>query len=181
MTHLRFLFALMLVFCPGSTRAEMVPVIALTEEGSAWRVHVEATFAAQPRQIWSVLTDCGRATAFVPHLASCRIIEKDQAALWDVRENIANPPFLPRIRTIVRSEYQSPRLFTYKLVSGDMRRSEGSWTLVPKAGGTQVTYLALIEPALPAPGFLVSSAIKADLPEMFRRLNDLSLAQAQRP
>ncbi len=177
MTFLRFICLLLLfVSLHPAAQAEMLPVIDVREEGTAWRVRVEATFPASANQIWSILTDCARATTFVPHLESCRILDKDPAARWDVRENIVNPPLLPRMRTIVRSDYRSPSSFTYKLVSGDMHRSEGAWSLTPHAGGTRVVYLALIEPSLPAPGFLVANAIKADLPEMFRKLDALTRA-----
>ena len=177
MTMLRFFcFTLVALCLPQGTRADMLPQIDIREEGSAWRVRVEATFSAPARQIWSVLTDCGRATAFVPHLESCRVMDHDPNGRWDIRENVSNPPLLPRMRTLVRSDYQAPRHFTYKLVSGDMKRSEGSWTLMPQPGGTQVVYVALIEPSLPAPGFLVANAIKADLPDMFRKLEALTRA-----
>ncbi len=174
MTFLRFFCLILCASIHPAAQAQVLPVIDVLEEGTAWRVRVEATFAAPAQQIWSVLTDCSRAPAFVPHLESCRILGKDQAARWDVRENIVNPPLLPRMRTIVRSDYRPPLSFTYKLVSGDMRRSEGAWTLTPQNGGTRVVYVALIEPSLPAPGFLVANAIKADLPEMFRSLDALT-------
>jgi len=144
------------------------------EEGSAWRIDVQATMTASQRQIWSVLTNCARAKDFIPHFETCRVADKDPAGRWDVRENISNPPFLPRMRTIIRSDYRAPQAFTYKLVSGDMKRSEGSWELIPQAVGTRVSYKAVFEPQISAPSFLMISAIKSDLSEMFSKLEKLS-------
>ena len=174
----RILFTALLMLCfPASPFAQTAPAVLVMEEGSAWRIKVEAKFQASQKQIWATLTDCRRAGDFIPHFESCRIIDKDPAGRWDVRENISNPPFLPRNRTIIRSDYRAPNGFTYRLVSGDMHRSEGSWELAPQAGGTFLRYSALMEPLVAVPSFLIIPAIKNDVSEMFRRLDTLSVSR----
>ena len=177
MTVSRFFFLTLLTLSlsPGAL-AQTPPQVSVREEGSAWRIDVQATMTASQRQIWSVLTNCARAKDFIPHFETCRVADKDPAGRWDVRENISNPPFLPRIRTMIRSDYRSPQGFTYKLVSGDLKRSEGSWELIPQTVGTRVHYKALFEPQVSAPSFLMVSAIKSDLSEMFSRLERLSVS-----
>jgi uncharacterized protein YndB with AHSA1/START domain len=160
----------------GATRAEVAPDIVVAKAPEGYRIHVEALLPAPPRQVWAALTDCARAKSFVPHLESCRILSRDPAGRWDVRENVANPPFLARVRTIVRSDYQPIRGFTYKLVSGDMRKSEGAWTLTPKGSGTHIVYEALVDPDMAAPSMVITAAIRSDLPSMFRKLDELSRA-----
>lgn len=176
---LRALFLVSLV--PGTAFAQSRPEIAVSQQGETFVIKVEAMLSAPARDIWAVLTDCDRAKEFVPHLEVCRIIEKDPQGRWDIRENVANPPLLPRVRTILRNDYTPPRGFTYKLVSGDMRRSEGSWSITPTASGAKVVYSAKVEPGLSAPGFLVIGAIKSDLPPMFEKLETLSRARARQP
>ncbi|MEN9708572.1 MAG: hypothetical protein RIQ68_980 [Pseudomonadota bacterium] len=171
-----FFFPLIAITISGGARAQGLVHVTVREDGSAWRIEVDAVMKASQRQIWSVLTNCARAKEFIPHFEICRVVEKDPAGRWDLRENISNPPFLPRIRTMVRSDYRSPQGFTYRLVSGDLKRSEGSWDLIPQAAGTRVRYRALFEPQVSAPSFLMVSAIKSDLSEMFSRLEQLSFS-----
>jgi hypothetical protein len=175
MTKLRiFLVCLLTIGSVPVAFAQSAADIVVSEEGSAWRIRVEGKMSAPAKQVWVVLTDCRLARDFIPHFESCRIIDKDPAGRWDVRENISNPPFLPRNRTIIRSDYRAPNSFNYKLVSGDMRRSEGTWELIPQAGGTFLRYSALVEPLIGVPAFLIEPAIKRDMSEMFRKLDALS-------
>lgn len=149
-------------------------VVDVSQDGGSYRIRAEAVLSAPVRHVWAALTDCALATSFIPHLETCRILEKDPSGRWDVRENIANPPLLPRIRTIVRNVYAPPRQMTYKLVSGDMRLSEGVWTLEPFGEQAKVIYSARVEPDAPVPGFLVVGAIKGDLPDMLSKLEAAS-------
>lgn len=175
MTVPRFFFFSLLALSLSKGAAAQTPIqVTVREEGSAWRIEVDATMNASQRQIWSVLTNCARAQDFVPHFETCRVVDKDPAGRWDLRENISNPPFLPRIRTVVRSDYRSPHGFTYKLVNGDLKRSEGSWELIPQQVGTLVKYKAVFEPQMAVPSFLMMSAIKSDLSDMFSKLERLS-------
>jgi uncharacterized protein YndB with AHSA1/START domain len=178
MTILRFPFICLLITVHAQlVWAQTASEVTVSEEGSAWRIAVEGRMSAQVRQVWQALTDCAKARDFIPHFEACRIVEKDPAGRWDIRENISNPPFLPRNRTIIRSDYRAPHSFTYKLVSGDMRRSEGTWELIPQAGGTLLRYSALVEPLVAVPSFLIVPAIKNDVSDMFRRLDALSASR----
>jgi ribosome-associated toxin RatA of RatAB toxin-antitoxin module len=177
MTLLRFLFVSILALGFSKGVSAQTPIsLTVREEGAAWRIEAETTMNASQRQIWSVLTNCARARDFIPHFEICRVVERDPSGRWDLRENITNPPFLPRIRTMVRSDYRSPHGFTYKLVSGDLKRSEGSWELIPQMVGTRVQYKAVFEPLVSAPSFLMMSAIKSDLSDMFSKLERLSIS-----
>jgi hypothetical protein len=165
----------------GMAAAQTTPKIDVSDQNGKYLIRVEAVLSAPVRDIWAVLTHCTRATDFIPHLESCRILDKDPSGRWDIRENVANPPLLPRVKTILRNDYAPPHSFSYKLVSGDMRSSEGSWSILPSARGAKVIYSAKVEPGVSVPGFLVVSAIKADLPSMFEKLEALSRARARQP
>lgn len=178
MTALRIFFASLLALSLSQkVLAQSAPEVHVSEEGSAWRIAAEASMSASAKQVWAALTDCNRAGDFIPHFETCRIVEKDPAGRWDIRENISNPPFLPRNRTMIRSDYRAPYGFSYKLVSGDMRRSEGQWELVAQGAGTRLRYKALIEPLVPVPAFLIVPAIKKDLGEMIRKLDAVSASR----
>ena len=44
---------------------------------------------APPQAVWAVLVDCDLAPRMVRRLKSCRIVERDPAGGWDVREHIS--------------------------------------------------------------------------------------------
>jgi ribosome-associated toxin RatA of RatAB toxin-antitoxin module len=173
-TYRTILISLLSALLPQMVAAQSPPTIDVQQNGDSYLIRVEATLPAPARQVWAALTNCARAREFVPHLESCRIIEKDPAGRWDVRENVANPPLLPRIRTVVRNEYTPTSGFTYRLVSGDMKVSEGSWSVKAAGNSTNVIYAARVQPSIAAPSFLVIGAIKSDLPSMFENLAILS-------
>jgi uncharacterized protein YndB with AHSA1/START domain len=178
MTILRSLFICLPLIVHGQfARAQTVAKVTVSEEGSAWHILVEGRMSAPVKQVWQALTDCSLARDFVPHFESCRMVEADPAGRWDIRENISNPPFLPRNRTLIRSDYRAPYRLTYRLVIGDMRRSEGAWDLIPQAGGTLLRYSALVEPLVAVPSFLIVPALKNDMSDMFRRLEILSASR----
>ena len=151
---------------------EIFPVS--TPGGAATRVKAVIEIEANPAAVWAVITDCARAPKVIPHLESCRIVEKGPSGSWDVREHIINPPFLPRIRTLVRNDFTQHRRLAFKLQSGDMRISDGAWLLKLVNGRTRLSYEALIAPKYAAPQFIISRAIAQDFPAMLRAIQRAS-------
>ena len=145
-----------------------------TPDGAATRVSAVIDIGASPAAVWAVLADCARAPEVIPHLESCRIVERDSSGRWDIREHIINPPLLPRIRTLVRNDFNPPRRFAFKLIGGDMRVSDGAWTLQPLNGGTRVSYDAVIAPKFSAPQFLITRALSQDFPAMLKSIQRAS-------
>ena len=161
-----------------ATLAAGEPVVALapTPGGDATRIHAAIDIPAPARRIWSIMTDCAREVHFVPGLKSCRVLERDPAGRWDVREHeISWVWFLPRIRSVFRADYDPPRRLRFHRISGTLTRNEGEWrlTTAPKGGtegGTRVSYDAVIGVSVPVPDFMVESALKRDIATVLRRL-----------
>jgi hypothetical protein len=180
----RTAFLMTLVAClatSGASRASAAasePVVEVksisTPGGEATRVSAVIEIDAGPAAVWAVLTDCARAPQIIPHLESCRIIDSDVAGRWDIREHIINPPLLPRIRTLVRNDFQIPRRLAFKLQGGDMRVSDGAWALQPLNGGTRLSYEAVIAPKFAAPQFLITRAMAQDFPAMLKAIQRAS-------
>lgn len=162
---------------------EPVVSVAKTATGDGVRVQGTIDIPAPAGHVWSIMTDCARAADFVPGLERCRVLERDPAGRWDIREHrIAWMWFLPRIRSVFRSEYDPPRRLTFHRIAGDLKRSEGEWRLMPiAAGGTRVIYDAIVSAAVPAPDFMVESALRNDMATVLRRLRAECIgASAQR-
>ena len=150
------------------------PVVSVSPlaAGEAVRVRAMIDIAAPAEHVWAVMTDCARAADFVPGLERCRVLERDPAGRWDIREHrIAWMWFLPRIRSVFRSDYYPPKRLTFRSIAGDLKRSEGEWRLVPlEAGGTRVSYDAILAADVPAPAFMIENALRNDMAIVLRRL-----------
>lgn len=152
---------------------------AKTEKGDVMRVRASIRIEATPDVVWSVLIDCAGAPRVIPHLESCRVVERDKAGRWDMREHVINPPLLPKMRMIVRNDFTAPRRLAFRLVSGDMKASDGEWTLAPEGKHTLLSYDALVAPSFAAPQFLVSRSISIDFPQMLRAIERASLERGR--
>jgi uncharacterized protein YndB with AHSA1/START domain len=150
------------------------PVISVSRVpgGDAVRVQATIDIVAPTERVWSIMTDCRRAADFVPRLESCRVLERDPAGRWDIREHrIAWVWFLPRIRSVFRSDYDAPKRLRFRRIAGDLKRSEGEWRLTPIAGGgTRLSYDAILSATVPAPDFMVENALRNDIATVLRRL-----------
>lgn len=129
--------------------------------------------AAPPPEVWSVMVDCGRARAIVPHLKSCKVLEQAPDGAYDIREHVVGYTFLfPNVRNVFRSEYRQYEEIRFARTGGDLRIMEGVWRLapLPEGRGTRVTYQARLAIGAPAPRFLIRRSVRADVPEILTSL-----------
>jgi uncharacterized protein YndB with AHSA1/START domain len=138
---------------------------------------------AAPRDVvWEVVTDCELAPRMVASLASCRILERDPAGGWDVREHISRPLILPPVRSVFRSEYQRPSKIVFRKAGGDLRVLEGEWRLEPLGGGTATRVLYEQRAGFPyrTPAALVRIGMRREVPQALLALRREALARAGR-
>jgi hypothetical protein len=159
------------------------PVVQVETDKAANAAHIRASIdiAAAPLVVWNVLTDCARMPQIFPNLESCRIVEKDPAGQWDVRENVIDwAVLMPKLRTVVRNTFDVGRRLMFKRIGGDMRISEGEWKLEPMANAcaTRLSYNALVAPDFPVPQFMVEQAVNNDMPNLLRAIEKASMADA---
>lgn len=134
---------------------------------------------APPAAVWKVVVDCNLAPRMVASLKSCRVIERDPAGAWDVREQISKPGFLPSVRSVFRSDYDPPHLVRYRRVDGDLRSLEGEWRLIPLRDGAATRALYENRAAMPyrLPGALMRMAARHDVAAALVALRRESLAR----
>jgi uncharacterized protein YndB with AHSA1/START domain len=149
--------------------------------GDATQIHAAIDIPAPAAAVWSIMTDCAHTMHFVPGLERCRVLERDPAGRWDIREHdIAWMWFLPRIHSVFRSDYEPPKRLRFRRVAGTLKRNEGEWRLIPLAGGgTRVNYDATMAANIPAPEFMVENALKRDIATVLRRLKRECRSAAQ--
>ena len=156
-----------------------VDVMASPQDGVT-TIRASHKIHASPHIVWSVLTDCPGGKRILPHFESCRILARDPAGKWDLREHVMNPPLLPRVRTVARNQFDAPRRLSFKLVEGDLRVSEGAWHLTADGRATKLHYEARVAPAFAVPQFILEAAIRRDFTAMLIALEETSVSDAKR-
>jgi hypothetical protein len=162
----------------GVAWAEVLP-----SADDAGLIHAAIDIDAPPRVVWAVMTDCRLAARLVTSVTSCRIVQGDQRAGWDVREQVTKASlFVPELHNVFRSDYQPYSLIRFHRLGGDMRVEEGEWRLEPIKGGagTQVIYINRVAVNLLAPAFLVRAGLKRDTPKVLLNLRREAMAAAHR-
>jgi hypothetical protein len=163
----------------GASWAEVLP-----GQGGSALIHAAIDIAAPPRTVWAVMTDCKMAARLVVTVTSCKILQGDERAGWDVREQVTRGNlFVPTLRNVFRSDYQPYTLIRFHRISGDLRIEEGEWRLRALDGGagTEVTYVNKVAANISAPAFLVRAAMRKDTSKVLANLRRESLAAARRP
>jgi uncharacterized protein YndB with AHSA1/START domain len=153
----------------------------VTADNGAGLVRGEVVIAAPPPVVWKVMVDPANTARLMAGTKSCRIIERDPAGRWDVREQISKGGLLPAVRTVLRSDYQPYTLIRVHQVGGDIKVLEGDWRLSPLDGGTRtkVVYESRMTSPFPAPGPIVRSVLRHDVPVTLDNLRDAAEAQVR--
>ncbi|NDA46661.1 MAG: hypothetical protein EBY21_05165 [Alphaproteobacteria bacterium] len=159
------------------------PIITTSYDSKADTTQIRASIRikASPKAVWFALSDCDNAPKIIPDLESCKVIDKDPASHWDIREHVISPRFLPRLKTIVRNEFTPCQRLKFKLLEGDLRLSDGSWTLKAQGDTTLVSYEAVIALKTSLPQFIISQSIESDFPKMLKAIQKASLQQTKSP
>lgn len=190
----RVLLTLSLLFAAGEARAFDLPPEAdraLTRgepwlevkadlAGAAGRIRAVEELDAPPARVFAVLTDCALASHMASSLKSCRILERDPAGRWDVREHVSRPlPLFPSVRSVFRSDYDPPRGFTYRRTGGDLQVLEGGWRLIPLDGGARTRVLYEGRAAVPfaVPHTLARAVLRQQLSQALAALRRECLAE----
>ncbi|CAN5655457.1 SRPBCC family protein [soil metagenome] len=152
-------------------------------DGASGLIRAAEEIAAPPEVVWAVLVDCDLAPRMAASLKSCRILERDPAGRWDLREQIVRPGLMPRFRSIVRSDFEAPRRLRFRRTGGDLKILEGEWRLAPLDSGraTRVVYESRAASPYAVPASLARLALRRDVLSAMAALKRESLARAGSP
>lgn len=193
---MRFAVALVALLCASPAQAwePTSPVLAGLSrgpyvevrpdpDGASGLIRAAEEIAAPPEVVWALLTDCALAPRMAPGLKSCRILERDPAGRWDLREQIARPTLMPRFRSVVRSDFEPPKRLRFRRTEGDLKILEGEWRLTPLAGGraTRVVYESRAASPYAVPGALARLVLRRDVLAAMAALKRESLARTGSP
>lgn len=132
-------------------------------DGSSGAVRGVIDIAAPIEVVWKVMTDCELAPKMVANLKSCRVVERDPAGRWDVREYVSRRNILPPVRNVFRSDYQPDQKISFHRTGGDLAVFEGEWLVEPHEGQVRVSYTAHIAAPFSVPGWIARIALRNDV------------------
>ena len=167
--------------CPAQD--EPGPSVEVTPDarGATGVIHGVVDIHAPQATVWKALLNCSGAPSFIVNLKSCRVVRHDEAGRWDEREQISRGTILPGVRTVIHADYEAPSRIHFHSIAGDLRLLEGEWRLEPLDGGarTRVYYDSRLTAPYGAPGPIVRSALRSDIPKTLASLREVS--EAARP
>lgn len=162
-----------------------VPNVQVTTDPatSAGVVQGEVEIDAPPAVVWRVIVDPANTARLMAGVKSCKVIQRDPAGRWDVREQVSKSGILPSVRIVMHTDYQPVSLIRFHRTDGDVKILDGEWRLTPLDGGarTRVDYDSRVVSPFPAPAVIVRAILRKDMPLTLANLRDASEAAAQRP
>jgi hypothetical protein len=175
------------VWSPSTTamarldRGEVVAEVLPDTGRSTGIVHGAVDISASPDVVWSIITDCAHARRLTSTVKSCRILEGNAQAGWEVRDGVLDyGPFVPLMHGVVRNEYQRPRQISFQcLPGGNVTGCAGDWRLVAlPTGRLRVIYESWTAVPLPTPAFIVRARLKKGITDVLTALRRLSESPA---
>jgi uncharacterized membrane protein len=160
--------------CCAAGANEPAPAVEVTADphGASGVVRGAVDIDASPAAVWRVLVDCAGAPQLMVNLKSCRVLRRDPAGRWDEREQISRGGLLPGVRTVVHADYEPTGRIRFHSIAGDLKLLEGEWRLQPLSGGarTRVLYESRVTASFIAPGPLVRTVLRRDMPKTLANL-----------
>jgi hypothetical protein len=174
---MRFRFLLLAVL-PGlplaSARAapEVSVVRAMVDGQPEFDVHAQVLVRASTARTWQVLTDYDRLATFVPDLQSSTRLPWPGAAAGQYlveQHAVARLLFLRQpINLVLQVREQAMSVIDMTLQSGNMRKYQARWELLPQPPAQEVLlrYSGSIAPDFYIPGWFASTLMRRDLAAM---------------
>lgn len=148
-----------LVLYPATARSE--PVVSVTRSGEAYQVNVRMDVVGSRALVWRVLTDYENLQRFVPGMQSSRIVSARGEPMLLEQKGESGVLFFKLTTTTVSRIFETPESeIRFDLVSGNLKRMQGSWTLTPHDHAIGVGYRAELVPEFAVPP-LIGPAVMA--------------------
>ncbi len=163
----QLLLTTLLLLVSRTSTAALVSDVVVTRQGESYVVQVRMEVVGQPPLAWQVLTDYDNLQKFVPGMLSSRVVSRkgDEVLLEQTGE--VGLAFVKITSKTVSQLLENPKHeIRFDLVSGNLKRLRGSWTLVPNDHATIISYRAELIPDFPLPPLIGSATLGQNVKTM---------------
>jgi ribosome-associated toxin RatA of RatAB toxin-antitoxin module len=156
-------------------RGETVVSVSKTKKGHQ-KFKMMAILNSAPEAVWSIIRDCNKYKTTMTQLKSARLVRKE--GRYFICETVVDTPFpLKDLRALTRSTHsvQPGKRWErkWKLIEGDYKVNQGSWTLKPYGSSkTLVIYKNIAEPTIDVPQAIQDMARRKTLPGLMAHLRE---------
>ena len=110
-------------------------------QGGEVIVDVDCHVAATPQEAWAVMTDYDHATEFISKLEKSVVQSRTGDTLVvSQKGRMGYGPFSVPIETVTEIRLTPYEKMQSRLISGNMKKNEGTTRLIPDAKGTRIVY-----------------------------------------
>lgn len=135
---------------PATAQSE--PIVSVTRSGESYQINVRIDVTGSRNLVWRVLTDYENLPRFVPGMQSSRVVSGRGEPLLLEQKGESGFLFLKVTTTTVSRIHETPESeIHFELVSGNLKRMQGAWTLAPHDHATTVGYRAELVPEFVLP------------------------------
>lgn len=145
--------------------------VKVQKDGEAIIIDLTVTMPATPQETWAVLVDFDHMSQFMSSLQSSKILEKN-GDKWKVAQKgeTSHGGFsfsFESVREVELKPYESIRSH---LLSGTMKKHEGSTQLSPSGSGTRIVYHAESIANVWVPPLVGPSLVEGDIRKQFQEM-----------
>lgn len=132
-------------------------------------IDVSMLVAATPREAWDVLTDYDHMPQFLPNLQSSKIVSKSPTRLEVAQKGGVSHGPISITFDVVRDVQLKPysEIISH-VISGDLKKVDGTTRLVPEGDGTRVTFHSESIPNVWVPPGIGPTLIENETRDQFR-------------
>ncbi|MGC6483934.1 MAG: SRPBCC family protein [Synechococcus sp.] len=115
--------------------------------------------------LWTVLTDYGQLSDFIPNLANSTILSRESNCVRLAQvgsQQLLGLKFSAQVE-LELTEHRADGLLRFRMLKGDFRRFEGSWRLQTLPDSTSLLYDLTVQSCLGMPVGLIEQRLRSDL------------------
>lgn len=133
---------------PAATAATAARVVL---KGTNGNYTASMFVATTPKRAWAVLTNYEGLAGVMPDLKASKVLKRAGKKLELQHTYQAPYTFGRRIEATLAMTETPIRQLSYTLIKGNqIRRLQGTWTLIPVKGGVQVRHQIEVDPEVPS-------------------------------
>jgi hypothetical protein len=166
----RILFTIFLACVLPANASEPEIRVTAKLDGAAVRVDAVASLRAPLAVIWRTLTDYDHLSAFIPGMATSRVVERKGVAAIVEQTGAARFLMLSYpLNVTVASEEYPPYSIRIHALKGNLLRLDGGYEIVPGAGGVnELRWRGSIQPDSFIPALMTRPILRAVVEAQFR-------------